>query len=107
MPLPGDLLVRLAHRDRVDDTGEIADGVAYRPRVAAEHTDRKPIGAGQLDRLEAALADMLDDVGDLVASRLNVHEHQHRLILREAGVTPTSSCSGPRSGRRHRSHRRG
>ena len=58
MPLPRDLLVRLAHRDRVDHAGKIADRVAYRARVAAEHADREAIRAGQLDRLETALADV-------------------------------------------------
>ncbi len=42
---------------------------------------------GELDRLEAPFAHVLDDVGDLVGGRLHVHEDEHRLIVREPGVT--------------------
>ena len=91
MPLPRHLLVRLAHRDRVDDTRQIADRVTDRARVAAEDSDREAVDAGELDRLEAPLADVLDDVRDLLRGRLHVHEDQHRQIVREGALSSTSS----------------
>jgi len=65
MPLACHLLVRLAHGDRVDHPGEIAERVANRSRVAPEHADRQAVGAGQLDGLEPALTHVSDDIRDL------------------------------------------
>ena len=101
VPLARDLLVGLAHRDRIHHPGKIADGVPNRARIAAEDPDREAVGARQLDRLEPALTHVLHDVGDLVGRRLHVHEHQHRLILRQPALKPTSSCRGSPAIRRH------
>ena len=77
VPLQADHLVRLADRDGRHDAGKRHHRVADGRRVAAEHADRQPVRAGQLDRLVAAVAHVLHHVGDLRRGRLRAHHDQH------------------------------
>ena len=78
MPLARHLLVRLADGHRVDDSGQVDDGIADRRCIASQHADGEAVRARHLDRPEPALDDVRDHVGHLRGRGVLVHEDQHR-----------------------------
>ena len=98
VPLPSHLLVRLTDGHRVHHAWKCDDRVADGPGIGAQHADRQPIRAGQLQRTVATFLDVAQDVVDLFPRGGNVHEDEHAVRLRRCGRVGAHGVVAPHNG---------